>query len=298
MKSKTSFWLEGLTIAGLLLGCCGIAAAQGSQGSQSGQSGQSQSQPPAQPADKSKTPDVTPLSLDNATPPPVNAEEDAAFKAYQDSPQGDWNKKIELGEAFIQKYPQSRYLPAVYSGLTIGYMQTNQIQKMLEIGDKAVALTPNDLTTLAILGQTISRVTNSTTPNAAKQLEKAADYSKRAIEVAPTLQKPPNLTDEAFTAAKNQALVAAHSGLGLVYVKTGKNQEAIPELETSLKLDSNPDPVNYYLLGIANSKTAHFDEAISAFNKCAAIAGPMQAPCKTQIDETKKKSATELSAPK
>lgn len=298
MKRKTSFWLKGLTIAGLLLGCCGIAPAQGSQGSQGGQSGQSgQSQPPAQPADKSKTPEVTPLSLDSA-PPPVNAEEDAAFKTYQDSPQGDWNKKIELGEAFVQKYPQSRYLPAIYSNLTIAYYTTNQVPKMLDIGDKAVALTPTDFTTLAILGQTISRVTNSTTPNASKQLEKAADYSKRAIEVAPTLQKPANLTDEAFTAAKNQALAAAHSGLGLVYVKTGKNQEAIPELETSLKLDTNPDPVNYYLLGIANKGTAHFDDAITAFNKCAAITGPMQAVCKTQIDETKKKSATELSAPK
>jgi tetratricopeptide (TPR) repeat protein len=284
--------------AAFLLGSCGIALAQGSQGTQSGQSGQGgQSQPPAQSTDKSKNPDVTPLSLD-AAPPPVNAEEDAAFKAYQDVAPGDWPKKIELGEAFLQKYPQSRYLPPIYSGLTIGYMQTNQIQKMLDVGDRAVALTPTDVTTLAILSQTISRVTNSTTPNAAKQLEKAATYSKKAIEVAPTLPKPANLTDDAFTAAKNQALAAAHSGLGLVYIKTGKNQEAIPELETSVKLDPAPDPVNYYLLGMANKSTSHFDDAISAFNKCAAIAGPMQAACKTQVDETKKKSATELSAPK
>jgi tetratricopeptide (TPR) repeat protein len=284
--------------AAFLLGSCGVALAQGSQGTQSGQSGQGgQSQPPAQSTDKSKNPDVTPLSLD-AAPPPVNAEEDAAFKAYQDVAPGDWPKKIELGEAFLQKYPQSRYLPPIYSGLTIGYMQTNQIQKMLDVGDRAVALTPTDVTTLAILSQTISRVTNSTTPNAAKQLEKAATYSKKAIEVAPTLPKPANLTDDAFTAAKNQALAAAHSGLGLVYIKTGKNQEAIPELETSVKLDPAPDPVNYYLLGMANKSTSHFDDAISAFNKCAAIAGPMQAACKTQVDETKKKSATELSAPK
>jgi tetratricopeptide (TPR) repeat protein len=283
--------------AAFLLGSCGVALAQGSQGTQSGQSGQGgQSQPPAQSTDKSKNPDVTPLSLD-AAPPPVNAEEDAAFKAYQDVAPGDWPKKIELGEAFLQKYPQSRY-PPIYSGLTIGYMQTNQIQKMLDVGDRAVALTPTDVTTLAILSQTISRVTNSTTPNAAKQLEKAATYSKKAIEVAPTLPKPANLTDDAFTAAKNQALAAAHSGLGLVYIKTGKNQEAIPELETSVKLDPAPDPVNYYLLGMANKSTSHFDDAISAFNKCAAIAGPMQAACKTQVDETKKKSATELSAPK
>jgi len=298
MRGTRNFCLETLVFAAFLLGSCGMALAQGTQGSQSGQSGQTgQSQPPAQSTDKSKSPDVTPLSLD-AAPPPVNAEEDAAFKAYQDAAPSDWPKKIELGEAFLQKYPQSRYLPPIYSGLTIGYMQTNQIQKMLDVGDKAVALTPTDVTTLSILSQTISRVTNSTTPNAAKQLEKAATYSKKAIEVAPTLPKPANLTDDAFTAAKNQALAAAHSGLGLVYIKTGKNQEAIPELESSLKLDPSPDPVNYYLLGMANKSTSHFDDAITAFNKCAAIAGPMQPTCKSQADDAKKKSATELSAPK
>jgi len=294
MRSTRNLCLEMLMFSAFLVGSAGMAAAQGSQGPQSAQAGQSQ--PPAQSTDKSKTPDVTPLSLD-ATPPPVSAEEDAAFKGYQESPANDWNKKIELGEAFLQKFPQSRYLPAIYSGLTIGYMQTNQIPKMLDIGDKAVALTPNDLTTLAILSQTISRVTNSTTPNAAKQLEKAATYSKKAIEVAPTLPKPANLTDDAFTAAKNQALASAHSGLGLVYIKQGKNQEAVPELESSLKLDPSPDPVNYYLLGMANKSTSHFDDAISAFNKCAAITGPMQATCKAQADDTKKKSTTELSAP-
>lgn len=289
MKRKTMLWLEA-SVDALLLVVMGTAAA-----AQSPPSGQSQ-QPPAQSQEKLKTPDVAPLTLDVA--PPSNAEEDAAFKAYQEVAPADWPKKVEVGEAFLQKYPQSRYLPAIYSGLTIGYMQTNQIQKMLDVGDKAVTLTPTDVTTLSLLAQTISRVTNSTTPNAAKQMEKAETYSKKAIEIAPTLPKPPNLTDDAFAAAKNQALAAAHSGLGLVYVKRGKNQEAIPELETSLKLDASPDPVNYYLLGIANKSTSHFDDALTAFNKCAQIAGPMQQTCKSQVEETKKKSATELSAPK
>ena len=294
MRRKCSRWLEALTIAGVLLCACGLAVAQSGQSSQSGQGGQSQ--PPAQSTDKSKTPDVTPLTLDAA--PPVNAEEDAAFKAFKDVPSTDLNKKIELGEDLVKKYPQSRYLPPVYYSLTIAYMQTNQVQKMLDVGDKEVALVPNDITTLAILAQTISRTTNSSTPNAAQQLDKAATYAKKAIELAPTLPKPENLTEETFTAGKNQALIAAHSGLGLVLIKHGKNADAIPEFEQAVKLDTNPDPVNYYLLGMANKSTSHFDDAIAAFNKCAAAPGPMQAQCKAQADDTKKKSATELSAPK
>src|SRR5262245_18675885 len=199
MRRNKKFWLNGLTISGLLLTSCSMAAAQGSQGSQSGQGGQSQ--PPAQSTDKPKTPDVTPLTLDSA-PPPVNAEEDAAFKAFQAVPSTDMAKKIELGEDLVKKYPQSRYLPPVYYTLTIAYMQTSQTEKMLEVGDKEVALQPNDIATLAILAQTISRVTNSSTPNAKQQLEKAATYAKKAIEIAPTLPKPENMTDDAFTAGK------------------------------------------------------------------------------------------------
>ncbi len=297
MRRKWSYCLEGLTITGVLLGACGLAAAQSGQSSQGGQGGQSP--PPAQSTDKSKTPDVTPLTLD-AAPPPVNAEEDAAFKAFQGVPSADSNQKIELGEAFLQKYPETRYKSAIYVALAYAYIQTKQVQKMQEYGEKEIALMPNDVSILALMGQTLPRSINSSTPpaDATQMLAKAERYSKQAIEITPTIPKPANLTDEAFASAKNQTLAMAHSGLGLVYVRRGKNAEAITELDEAVKIDPQPDPVNYYLLGMANKSTSHFDDAIVAFNKCAAAAGPMQATCKAQADDTKKKSATELSAPK
>ena len=297
MTRNNRFWLDALTIGALILASCGVAAAQGSQGSQSGQGGQSQS--PAQSTDKSKTPDVAPLTLDS-TPPPVNAEEDAAFKAFQAVPMNDTKQKIQVGEAFLQKYPETRYKSAVYAPLVFAYLQDGQVQKMEEYGEKEVALAPNDVSTLALLGQTLPRSIHSGTSQteATQLLDKAEKYSKQAIEITPTIPKPANMTDEAFAAAKNQNLAMAHSGLGLVYIRRGKNAEAITELDEAVKVDPNPDPVNYYLLGMANSKTSHFDDAITAFNKCAAMAGPMQAACKAQADDTKKKSSTELSAPK
>ena len=297
MRRKLIFYFEMLAVAGLLLAFCGTAAAQGSQGSQSGQGGQSQ--PPAQSNDKSKTPDVTPLTLDSA-PPPVNAEEDAAFKAFQAVPMSDAKQKIQVGEAFLQKYPETRYKSAVYAPLAFACLQDGQVQKMEEYGEKEIAVSPNDVSTLALLGQTLPRSIHSGTSQteATQLLAKAEQYSKKAIEITPTIPKPENMTDEAFAAAKNQNLAMAHSGLGLVYIRRGKNAEAITELDEAVKVDPNPDPVNYYLLGMANKGTSHFDDAITAFNKCAAITGPMQATCKSQADDTKKKSSTELSAPK
>jgi tetratricopeptide (TPR) repeat protein len=293
MRTKWNTWLGAVTVAGLLVGTNGAASARGSQYGQG-----SQSQPPAQQSDKPKTPEVTPLTLD--APAPVNAEEDAAYKAFQAVNPNDAPKKVETGEAFILKYPESRYKSPVYAALTFAYLQAGNTQKMQEYGEKEIALTPNDVSTLALLGQTLPRSLHgsASSPEAVQVLAKAEQYSKQAIEITPTLPKPENLTDEAFASAKNQTLAMAHSGLGLICVRRGKNAEAISELEQAIKVDPNPDPVNYYLLGMANKATSHFDDAVAALNKCVSMGGPLVGTCKAQADDAKKLGATQLSAPK
>jgi tetratricopeptide (TPR) repeat protein len=293
MRKNWNIGLGAATVAALLTGANIVVAAQGSQPGQA-----SQSQPPSQQSNKPKTPEVTPLTLD--VTPPVSAEEDAAYKAFQVINVNDAAKKIEAGEAFLLKYPESRYKSPVYGSLAYAYLQAGNTQKMQEYGEKEIAIMPNDVSTLALLGQTLPRGLrgSASTPEAIQTLAKAEQYSKQAIDITPTLPKPENLTDEAFASAKNQTLAMAHSGLGLVLVRRGKNAEAIPELEQAIKIDPNPDPVNYYLLGMANKITTHFDDAITAFNKCAAMSGPLQGTCKSQADDAKKLSTTQLSAPK
>jgi tetratricopeptide (TPR) repeat protein len=283
-------WNIGIAgaLVGMLLCGSGVTKAQ--------YSGAKPAQAPAQ--QPGATPAPKPLTLDNAAPAPVNAEEDAAFKAYQDSPAADVKKKIELGEAFAQKYPQSRYLPVIYNTLTSAYVQTGQVQKMEEVGDKEVELNPNDVQVMAVLGQTIPRALKSTKQDPQTELDKAERYAKRAIEVTPTLPKPETLTEESFTNAKNMTLAMAHSGLGLIYIQRGKYAEAIPELEQSVKIDPTPDLVNYYLLGLANLRTSHFEDAAAAYTKCAATPGQMQPACQKGAEEAKKRASTELSAPK
>jgi tetratricopeptide (TPR) repeat protein len=276
-----------------------VTAAQNSQGGQSQTPLQQppQQQPQPQPNDKEKQPNPPPLKMDNAASAPATPEEEAAYKKLQES--SEPAKKIQMGEEFVQKYPQSRYRPAVYQILVSGYFVTQQVPKLLETGEKEIELNPNDAPILAVMGQTLARTYNAKEPDAAKKLEKAEAYSKRAIEVVPTLSKPENLSEEAFLSAKNDTLVMAHGGLGLVYLRRGKFQDAIPELEESVKADTHPDPdpVNYYLLGIADKQTSHFDAAAKAFSKCATVQSSLQATCKTSAEEAKKQSSTQLSAP-
>jgi tetratricopeptide (TPR) repeat protein len=254
--------------------------------------------PPAATTDKDKTPASKSMTLDDPNAPPANPEEDAAFKAFVDTPSPDQTKRIELGEAFLQKYPTSRYRPGVYSALTMAYLQTNNVQKMEEVADKEIALNPNDVQVMAVVGQTLPRAMNSKTTDPERQLAKAEQYDRKVIEITPTLPKPPNVTDESFASVKNQTLAMAHGGLGLVYVRRGKFSEAIPELNQAVTIDPTPDPVNFYLLGMANVKASHFEDAVTAYNKCAALIGAMQETCKNGAVEAKKLAGTQLSAPK
>lgn len=244
-----------------------------------------------------KPAEVTPLTLDSA-PTPVSAEEDAAIQAFRAAPITDMAKKDQLGEDFLQKYPQSRYRPEVYSMLVRGYLSLGQVEKMETVGDKEIELNPNDAQTLAIVGSTLPRVMSASTPDPQKRLDKAEQYSKKALEVLPTIPKPAELSDADFLKAKDQTSALAYSGLGLVAFRRSKFAEAVANFEQAVKLDPIPDPVNFYLLGLSNEKTSHFDDAVNAFTKCAAVPGALQATCKSGADEAKKMATTQLSAPK
>jgi tetratricopeptide (TPR) repeat protein len=270
----------------MLLGC-GTTRAQNGQ------------YPPApQPTDKEKgkAPAMEPLKLEAAAP--VSAEEDAAFKAFQVVPLNEPEKKVQTGEAFTQKYPQSRYLSPVYSGLVVSYAQLGQEDKLEAIGDKEAELNPQDVMSLAIMASSMPRALNQNTVEPKKKLEKAEQYAKKAIETTPTISKPENMTDENFAKAKDQTLAMAHGGLGTVQFRRGNYAEAVKELDLAVKLDPAPDPVNYYLLGLSNERASHFDDAAAAFTKCAAMPSSLQATCKSGVDEAKKLAATQLSAPK
>lgn len=262
------------------------------------------SQQPSTPAQTDKDKPIAPITAQpltlDATPPPVSAEEDAAMKTFRDTPITDLAKKNQLGEDFVQKYPQSRYRVEVYSWLVRGYLGVNEIDKMEAAGDKELAIEPSDATTLALLGQTLPRAMSGSMSAAdrEKRLGKAEQYSKKTLDLLPALAKPANLTDDQFTTAKNLTSAMAYSGLGLVAFRRGKYADAIPNLDQAVKIDPTPDPVNYYILGICNEKSSHFDDAIAAFTKCAGMPGGMQDRCKSGAEEAKKLSTTQLSVPK
>jgi len=226
--------------------------------------------------------DTSPLNPENSLQlvKPAEHKEESAYQSFRAVSPEDPKKRIDLGETFLKKYPASQYRSRVYSGLVAAYLETNQVQKMEETGDKELTLNPNDVQVLAMLGQTIPRTIVASTPEPEKRLEKAQQYATRAIEGTLAIKKPEGFSEDEFEKAKSQILAIAHSGLGLVDFHRGKLTEAITELEQSVKLDPRADPVNYYVLGVAQHNSMHFREAAAAFRKCAEFQGNLQVTCK------------------
>jgi tetratricopeptide (TPR) repeat protein len=149
---------------------------------------------------------------------------------------------------------------------------------------------------MAFLSQSLARLYKSSDPDASTKLAKAEQYGKKAAELTPTLKKPDGASDQEFQLYKDETLTMAYSGLGLVSIRKGSYSVAIPDLEQATKLDAKKDPVNYYLLGVANQNSSHFSAAATAFAKCAEFPGNMQETCKAAAEEAKKRASTQPKA--
>jgi len=229
-------------------------------------------------------------SLNQTPAAKPDPQEEAAYKAFYDSNPQDADTRIKLGEAFVQKYPMSHYNESVYAGLTHAYYMKQDWKNFYASGDKALALSPDDVTVLVIIGWVIPHSLNPNDPNASSDLAKAEKYEKHAIEVIGALPKPANMTDEQFSQTKAQLLSQAHSGLGLVYFRRQQSEDSAKELQQATQSAATPDPTDLFVLGLDLQNLNRFGEAADAFDRCGQIPGALQDRCKQSADAAKKQA--------
>jgi len=230
-------------------------------------------------------------TLEQAPPPKVDPKEEAAYKAFFDASPQDPDKRIQLGEDFVKTYPNSHYLQSVYTGLSQAYYAKQDWKNLYLVSDKALAIDPDDVDILTMVGWVIPHVINPNSPDADQQLDKAETYEKRAIKDIPTLTKPAGMTDDQFNTAKLEKTAEAHSGLGLVYFRRQDFDDAAKELQQATQGNPNPDATDFYALGASLQNGGHYGEAVDAFNRCSQIMGSLQDTCKQNADKAKQLAA-------
>jgi tetratricopeptide (TPR) repeat protein len=278
-----------ITALGVLAIIAPVSRGHAQTGSQQSQSPPQQQQPPAKPGDQGQPPPMTGLTPTDA--PKVDPEEEKAYKAFADLKVEDVDKQIEAGEDFVKKYPESKYNLIVYSRLTNAYYGKQQMDKMYAAGDKALALNGDNVDVLVLIGWVIPHNIDPNDLDSDRRLAKAEGYEKHALEVLPTLVKPEGLADDQFIAAKKQKESQAHSGLGLVYFRQNKVDDSLKELQLATADSAQPDPVDYFIMGLDLGSLKRFSDAADAFQKCAQIPGGLVDRCKQAADKAKAQAA-------
>jgi tetratricopeptide (TPR) repeat protein len=239
-----------------------------------------------------------------ATPAPAapttSPAEEAAWKKLSTTTSTDASEVAKDGEDFLKKFNSdpakpSIYADKVYGQLAAAYMQLNEPDKMFAALRKALDINPDNIEALAIMSMAGSRRIDPKAPNAPDKEKATEAMARRGIELLNALQKPDSMTDAVFTTSRDEQLAMCHSGLGRVDQLEGKPVEAAQEFAMAVKLETPPDAVDEFLLGVSLSDSKQFGAAVSAFTDCLKDPGPMKEMCTNALSEAKKAAA---SAPK
>jgi tetratricopeptide (TPR) repeat protein len=220
----------------------------------------------------------------------VDRKQENDYKAFYNQ-KDELDKKIQLGQAFLQKYPKSPLAEAVDAGLVNAYVAKQDWKDVYASADSALALQPDDVDVLTTVGWVIPHVYQLTDPDASAELDKAETYEKHAMQVLATMPKPSHLSDAQFTTAKTQKWALAHSALGLVYYRREDFTNSAKELEQAVQGNPNPDATDLYVFGMDLQNLKRYQEAADAFNRCAQAAGALEDACKQNADVAKRESA-------
>ena len=255
---------------------------QTQQTQQPGQTGQTQS-------GQTQTPPGQAAPTQPAAPA-VDPAEQKDLDAFSALKGDDSAILIKQGEAFLTKYPNSSFKGPVYARLTVAYMNSGDENKMNAAGEKALEITPNNVDVLPVMAMATSRRLNPGDADYQQKLRKTQTYANSGIQALNSLQKPTAMTDEDFAHARDEKLAMCYSALGLTELDINKPVDATQHFTEALKLESQPDPVDQYLLGVALKGQGQFAEAATAFDACAKPGTPMSDRCKTERDDAKKKA--------
>jgi tetratricopeptide (TPR) repeat protein len=151
------------------------------------------------------------------------------------------------------------------------YQQLNDSKKMMEWGEKALGLKPDDLNTLMMLSNVMAERPPVNETEKTTHMKRAEELANEALNVLPAFLASPEAAGLPAN-GKAEFTSQAHYTLGLIYLHQKKLGQSQQEFLTALKSKPN-DPITYYRLGIAYVQDMKNDQAMEALGKSVSLKG-------------------------
>lgn len=175
---------------------------------------------------------------------PRQAKTPEEFDLYLDFVQArDTELKHRAALKFEQVYPNSELLVYVYQG-ELEYARDRNLQESaVAVGEKALALVPDDVVVLLLLAEIIPAGDAD-----ARALDRSEKYARRVLELSESRRVSPELTLDDCDALRRKLRSRAHAALGLIALKHGAAPLATREFETAVSESPGVDGVQLYRL--------------------------------------------------
>ena len=235
--------------------------------------------------------------------PPESEEEQAALREHLTNSRSyleyaffqmvpriqDANQRIQYLDQFPERFPESKLQGQLNLQYFAAYKMANDEPKVIEHGEKAVAASPDDVETLNLVAEDYA--------DRGKNLEKATEYAKKVLELAPSMERPAHIPEESWEGVKSAHLGMAHESLGYIQFRQGLPRKrfapAVAEFKTAIELLAG-DPFRQararFRLGYtyaAMPATSGLKQAESVLQELAATSSPFQAPAQDILSKVK-----------
>jgi|GEM_PF-434693 len=238
-----------------------------------------------QPSDSGKLLSIGPTCLWAASPPAPQEKKPQwksrdEYDAYQAIVgEQDPNKKIQLAQAFLEKFKDSDFKDLAYLEVLGAYLRLGDGIKAVEAGQKALEANPDNLdahTRVAYLFPFAFRLDD---PDLAAKLSRAESDAKRGLEVLQKAQKPENVTEDQFNQRFKASRAVFNSLLGFVGLQRKDYAGAV----TSLKAAAEDNPsysYGFYWLGLSylNLTPRDYDNAVWNMARAISLAKAARDP--------------------
>ena len=174
----------------------------------------------------------------------------------------------KAADDFAAKYPDSELRILLYKQAMRDYQNSNNAEKMQDMGRKVLAIDPDDPEALVGVAEILTERTRDTDLDKDQRLAEAAKLAQHALDTVETdVSVPPGTPQEKIDAYKGFLRSSAYSVLGTLALNSDKYPQAEDNLRKSIAaLPQQPDPLVVLRLALSLDKQEKYQDALKEAN--------------------------------